>query len=333
MGRHLFKWVLLVGLCMTLCGCVRPRDEYQERVRRTEERNARLPQPNDEDRSYWLKNMIWHHRFSNAEVTAAAGLNSFEIAKYCEKYDIRPNNKPKRPDSAPLLALPYPGGRHPRIGFLDGAIDPQRETKVSIFTPWDDSSYVVVDVPEAIWSNFGLMYLAHTHVATMWDDQGLTLEKLEWNRNTDGSLTMSRWLPNKVSFHAKVQPERDRVLFALALRNLSELTVSDLRVQVCTLLKGAKGFNSQTSENKLHKKPYIACRNDAGDKWIITAWTECIRTWDNPPCPCMHSDPQLPDCPPNELRRVRGALWFYQGEDIDGEIRRLDGTDWRDAAM
>ena len=33
--------------------------------------------------------------------------------------------------------LPYPGGRHPRLGFLDGAIRPQRETKVSVFAPWE----------------------------------------------------------------------------------------------------------------------------------------------------------------------------------------------------
>jgi hypothetical protein len=32
--------------------------------------------------------------------------------------------------------LPYPGGRHPRVGFLDGAIDPQRGTKASVFAPW-----------------------------------------------------------------------------------------------------------------------------------------------------------------------------------------------------
>jgi hypothetical protein len=52
-----------------------------------------------------------------------------------------------------LFVLPYPGGRHPRIGFLDGAVNPQRETKISVSTPWDEQSYVVVDLPEAIWSN------------------------------------------------------------------------------------------------------------------------------------------------------------------------------------
>lgn len=64
---------------------------------------------------------------------------------------------------------------HPRRGFLDGAIDPQRETKVSIFPPWSGGGYVVVDVPEAIFSDLGLTYLAHTHIPTIWDSQSIEL--------------------------------------------------------------------------------------------------------------------------------------------------------------
>src|SRR5438034_10143039 len=104
------------------------------------------------------------------------------------------DNKPKRPAGAPLLVLPYPGGRHPRIGFLEGAIDPQRETKFSIFTPWDPASYVVVDLPEAIWSNLGLLYLAHTHVPTVWTRQGVALDPLEWSIREDGLLESQRRL-------------------------------------------------------------------------------------------------------------------------------------------
>ena len=56
--------------------------------------------------------------------------------------------------------------------YRDGAIRPQRETKVSVFLPWAESGYVVVDVPEAIWVDARpkreLLYLAHTDVPTMW---------------------------------------------------------------------------------------------------------------------------------------------------------------------
>lgn len=110
-----------------------------------------------------------------------------------------------------LLILPWPSGRHPRIGFLEGAILPQRETKVSIFTPWGDHDYVVVDVPEAVWSNLGLTYLAHTHIPTVFDKQGKTLKKLEWNRQADGTLDIERVLPNGIRFGAVVRPKIDHV--------------------------------------------------------------------------------------------------------------------------
>ena len=113
--------------------------------------NVRVP-TSDADQRYWLQNMVWHHRFTPAEIQDATGWNEVELDRALKKFKISPANRPRRAAKARLLVLPYPGGRHPRIGFLDGAIDPQRETKVSVFTPWDDASYVVVDVPEAIWS-------------------------------------------------------------------------------------------------------------------------------------------------------------------------------------
>src|SRR5690349_25051461 len=108
--------------------------------------------------------MIWYHHYGDEEIAAATGLSLQEITDARSRFDLSPNNRPERPAGAPLLVLPYPGGRHPRIQFLDGAVDPQRETKISVFTPWDPFSYVVADIPEAIWSNLGLTYLAHTHV-------------------------------------------------------------------------------------------------------------------------------------------------------------------------
>src|SRR5512132_1643058 len=136
----------------------------------------------------WLENMLWYHRFSFQEIQMATGLSASQIDAAVKKYSLELDKKPVRSANAPLLVLPYPGGRHPRIGFLEGAVDPQRETKVSVFTPWDENSYVVVDAPEAIWSNLGLTYLAHTHVPTIWTKQNVELERLEWNRGKEGTL-------------------------------------------------------------------------------------------------------------------------------------------------
>src|SRR2546422_886751 len=121
--------------------------------------NARRPKDETELR-YWLENMIWQHRFSTAEVVMATGLSAAEVTAAQTKFDIRDDNRPTRAADGLLLVLPYPGGRHPRIGLLGQAVNPQRETKISVFTPWNNKDYVVVDVPEALFSNLGLMYLA-----------------------------------------------------------------------------------------------------------------------------------------------------------------------------
>ena len=189
--------------------------------------------------------------------------------------------------------VPYPGGRHPRIGFLDGAINPQRDTKVTVFTPWDPASYVVVDVPEAIWSNLGLTYLAHTHIDTIWDAKGIQLEPVQWTRHPDGSFTSQRTFPNALAFGAKVVPHERHVEMELWLRNGTDQTLSNLRIQNCVMLKGAYGFNAQSNWNKRLASPFGIVRSEDGHRWIITAWENCQRTWANPPVPCVHSDPQF----------------------------------------
>jgi hypothetical protein len=292
--------------------------------------NGRRP-ADDGQLRYWLENMVWHHRFTAAELSAATGMSETELAAALERLKISPQQKPRRPAEAPLLVLPYPGGRHPRIGFLEGAIRPQRETKVSVFAPWDEASYVVVDVPEAIWHQHGLLYLAHTHVPTVWTRQGIELPPLEWTRAAEGRLSIERKLPNGVSFGARVQPARDSVRMELWLANGSQETLTDLRVQNCVMLKGAAGFEAQTNDNKHLSAPYAACRSADGRRWVITAWEPSHRTWANPRCPCLHSDPKFPDCPPGQTRRLLGWLSFYEGPDLPSELRRIDSTGWREA--
>jgi hypothetical protein len=174
-----------------------------------------------------------------------------------------------------------------------------------------------------------LLYLAHTDVPTVWSRQGIALEPLEWTRGGDGWLRVERQLPNGVTFGATVVPARDAVKMELWLTNGTNDTLRGLVVQNCVMLKGAAEFNALSNDNKLFRDPFVACRNAAGDRWIITAWENCVRLWGNAPCPCMHSDPQFPDCRPGETQRLRGWLSFFEGTDIEAELRRIDSTDWR----
>ena len=300
--------------------------------------------------------MITYHRFTNEEITAATGYSESEIewasvilphefsnqeilpdSELSEKqlemakegFAFRAYKRPKRPEDALLLVLPYPGGRHPRIGFLEGAVDPQRETKFSVFTPWDANSYVVVDVPEAIWSNLGLTYLAHTHIDTIWTKQGIEMEKLEWNRREDGSLDIERKLPNGIAFGVKVKPTKAAVLMEMWLANGTGQKLTDLRVQNCVMPKMAKGFDQQTNDNKVLTNPYAACKSSDGKRWIITAWEGCYNPWANYKCPCFHSDPKFPDLDPGQKETLKGWLSFYEGEDIEPEFARIEATNWR----
>lgn len=289
--------------------------------------NARRPKSEDELRR-WLENMAWHHQYSIEEIHAATALTNDEITTALTRFNISPETKPPLNHNE-LVLLPYPGGRHPRIGFLEGAVRPQRETKVSIFTPWDSSSYVVLDVPEAIWSNLGLTYLAHTHIPTIWDQQGITLEQLEWREASDGSLVNERKLPNGIVFGTRLIPTENAVRMEMWLTNGTSETLTDLRVQNCGLLKFAKGFQQQSNENKLFWGPYAACGNEEGDRWIILAWDPIQRTWGNEDCPCLHADPQFPDCPPGETKRIRGWLSFFEGTNVFRELLRIDRNGWR----
>src|SRR5262249_45280886 len=146
-----------------------------------------------------------------------------EVSAALKRFGFDGKSPPVRTKDDPLEVLPYPGGRHPRIGFLDGAIRPRRESKISVFTPWAGGGYVVVDVPEAIWSGHGnsreLLYLAHTHVPTKWDKQGIDLARLEWNRVASGDLSVVRSLPDGVSFGAKVMATQDAVHMELRITN------------------------------------------------------------------------------------------------------------------
>ena len=328
LARNNFTVVALRDLDKYLAPGMVPRDalgaiqDRQQAIANGREReNYRLPSGRRETR-YWISNMQ-RHGYSLSEMRMATGLPHSQLA----------NPGRRTPASADLLELlPYPGGRHPRIGFRDGAIRPQRETKASVFLPWDSQSYVVIDVPEAIWHNIPggreLLYLAHTHVPTMWDRQQIDLAPLEWSRQRGGVLEVPRVLPNQVAFGARLTPSAEAIRMELWIRNGSPETLAGLRVQNCVMLRNARGFNQQNTGHHHVHGPFVAAANAGLDRWIIVAWDHNQRAWGNSFCPCMHSDPQFPDCLPGHTQRLRGWLSFYQGEDLQGELDRIQKTGW-----
>jgi hypothetical protein len=317
----------VVSLCCltAAAGDVRAAESSRKEPASPDVANHRRPANEDELR-YWLENMVWYHRFTVQEITSAMGMEADEVRSALAQFDIRNDNRPRTdPDcQKKILVLPYPGGRHPRVGHRLAAIRPQRESKISIFAPWDQESYVVVDVPEAIEYDLGVLYLAHTHVPTFWTERNIVLERLEWNRHADGSLDIERRLPNGVSFTTRVDSTQDGAQMSFSLTNGTDRTLTRLRMTPCAILRGAKGFEQQTNDNKVLKKPFAACRSVEGNRWIITTWEGCREVATNSKCPCLHSDPPLWVCEPGETVRARGWLTFYEGTDIEEEFRRLE---------
>lgn len=276
----------------------------------------------------WLQNMVWHHRYSAEEIQLATGLSADEVAAKLAAFNISNNTRPKR-STDKVFVLPYPGGRHPRIGFLDGAIYPQRETKLSAFCPWDDHSYAVLDFPEAIWSNLGLTYLAHSHIDTIWTRQNVELPQQEWDVQPDGNFVIERRLPNGIIFGTKVIPMKDHLRMKMWLTNGTDKPLTDLRVQNCVMLKGAKGFTQQDNDNKTFTRGYAIAKSSDAANWMISGCDPVHRAWGNKDCPCLHSDPKFADCAPGETKWLRGWFSFYEGQDIEEELDRIEATGWK----
>ena len=286
---------------------------------------SRIPK-NSEEKEFWLRNALLNHGLAPSETVVATGLDKNEIYSFLLQEQL-----PDPYESEDLLILPYPGGRHPRIGFLDGAINPQRDTKFSVFAPWDEFSYVVVDLPEAIWSNLGLTFLAHKHIPTVWEMKNSEYQnsKIEWSyERPGGALTSHRVVPTIdnpiLKFDVKVVPDEKIVAMQIEIENLSDQRLSSLSAQVCNHLKGLDGFQDQNRGRIAKLGSIVAKGNREGDKWVVTGWQSLKRTWNNPPVPCIHSDPQFPDCGPGEKVRAVGFISFYRGKKINAHLSSIE---------
>jgi hypothetical protein len=284
---------------------------------------ARISQSRRET-SYWF-NIMKRHGYTVAETRMASGLDAIRANAALEKARIG------RVKGSLLEVLPYPGGRHPRIGFRDGEIRPQRETKLSVFSPWSQNDYIVLDIPEAIWNNTPrgreLLYLAHKHIPTMWDKRDVVLTQGEW-QTIRGGYESVRVFPNNVELQTRVWPTGDGVKMEMQLTNNSKNPLTGLYTQNCAMLGYMNDFNQQTTDNKVFTPMAVACGNPTGTKWILYAWQACKRGWGSDLCPCLHSDPHFPDIPVGESVVLRGWLSFYEGTDVDKALVTVNKMPW-----
>jgi len=278
-------------------------DDPMLRTRYREPKDGKLALPAEveatrKELGYW-RGVMQQHSYTIAEASQVTGMA--EVAPE----PVRVNG--------PVL-LPYPGGRHMRIGFLEGAINPMRGTKASVFLPWSGAGYLVVDLPEAVMANGKIEFLGHTHIPTKWDEKHVAISNRDWVRESDGSLSSEWTLPDKVAIGAAIRLNGQIVYMECWIRNGSDEVLRNMRAQVCVMFKGAPAFAAQTNANKTLTGSKAIVRSADGKRWIATEWEDCQRVWGNERCPCMHSDPRFPDCAPGETVRRVGRLWFGDGE-------------------
>jgi peptidoglycan/xylan/chitin deacetylase (PgdA/CDA1 family) len=119
-----------------------------------------------------------------------------------------------------------------------------------------------------------------------------------------------------VAFGAQVKPQADGADFELWLKNGTASRLTKLRTQICLLLKAAPGFSEQNQERKRYEAPLVVVKARNADRYLLLAFEDCGRAWGNAQCPCVHSDPVLPEAASGERVSVQGLLRFYEGKDI-----------------
>lgn len=273
------------------------------------------------DSLYWIRNMLTY-RYNEQEMSAVMAWPEQKISSLIRELDLTPFAlNPEK-----INVKPYPGGRHPRIGFKEGMLSPMRGTKAGIFLPWKTKDYLVLDLPEAVFSQYGLTFLGHKHIPTIFDLQHQSITNNDWIRHPDGHLSNQWNLPNRMVIGGEIYPKDKEIRMSLWLFNgTKDTTFTNLQTQVCVMFKGAPDFDKLTNENKIFKGAVAAIHSEQEERWILTAWERSAHVWGNEDCPCMHSDPLFPDCAPGDTVRVHGKIWFTDSPKLEEEIRKASG--------
>lgn len=215
-----------------------------------------------------------------------------------------------------------------------------------VHLPWPDAGFVMLDFPEAVFSDQGLLFLSH--VSRIAHQKWLDLPKAEW-QPIPGGIRFERRLPNNFVYGGRLIAADDtRVDMTLWARNEDDIPIGCLKTQVCVYLPKAPPFAARTMDNKfVHvagrgwtpypealaggvktghwrlgwrsglpscDEPLIATVSADGRRLIATEWGEATYALvGNPDHPCMHADPDWPDLAPGESAEITGRLYFFDG--------------------
>lgn len=211
---------------------------------------------------------------------------------------------------------------------------------------WPSQDYIWIDLPEAIFTRQGLLFLSHVNPRVQ-PVRFPNPPAVAWQKIT-GGIAYRRTLPNNVTFGAKVTAAPDAADLELFIHNESDKPLNDITLQTCFFLRAITEFSQYTADNKFvhlpdrgwtpfnqarnHKTetgryrlgwrsgpkladlPIMVTRSANADRLVACTWgTDTYSLVCNPHHPCMHADPAFPDLAPGQRAAIRGKLIFFQG--------------------
>jgi hypothetical protein len=216
-----------------------------------------------------------------------------------------------------------------------------------VHLPWADAGYVMLDFPEAVFCDQGLLFLSHT--SPCFQQVYADIPQMPWEACDDG-IRFERRLPNALVYGGSLRAAtgRRQVDMTLWARNEDEIPISRFMLQVCVYLPKAPQFAANTMANKfVHvdgrgwmtyveaeaagvktgtwrlgwrgglpscDAPLMVTRSADGSRLMAVEWGDATYSLTgNPAHPCMHADPVWPDLLPGESTEITGRLTFFDG--------------------
>jgi hypothetical protein len=211
---------------------------------------------------------------------------------------------------------------------------------------WPCQDYIWIDLPEAIFTRQGLLYVSSINPAIE-PMRFPDLPAVPWRRTQKG-IAFTRTLPNGIVFGSAVTRADRAVDLEIFIHNGSNAPLNDIRLQTCFYLRAIKEFATYTADNKyvhvadhgwlpfeqarrmssekgryrlgwrsgpkVADKPIMVTTSAKNDRLIACTWGEDTYSLvTNPRHPCMHADPAMPDIAPGRTERIRGRLIFFEG--------------------